>query len=352
MRAIYKVGTGQVVLKEAPFPELGPGQIRVQVAAVGICGTDRASIMSTTDKFVPRILGHEVSGIVTEISPDVEGLAVRVGDRVTVETDGYLCRTCYWCKTEQYNRCDTRTGIGTTTDGGLAEELAIRADAAHKLPDSVSLLEGSLVEPLAVAVHAVVEQSPSLAGQVVVIIGPGAVGQLVAQVAKAVGATPVLVGRSRHAGRLKRAREQGIPYTVDSETEDLAAIVNDLTGGLGAHSVFECSGAESELTVGSQILAKGGRLVLLAFYPGNLPLNANWVMNRELEVVGSRGKRPSSFRTALRLMNSGAIDMASVIDVVLPFEKIDEAFDLVAKGSKVVMVPDQKIIDEDQAKVG
>lgn len=351
MKAILKLGQGEVALKDVPAAELSPDQIRIDVAAVGICGTDRSSINSATDKHVPRILGHEVSGIVAEVGSEANCPGIEVGDRVTVETDAYLCRVCHWCKTEQYQRCASRTGIGTTTDGGLAEQLVIRADAAHKIPDSVSLLAAALTEPLAVAVHAVFEQSPSLAGQVVVVTGPGAVGQLVAQTAKAGGATPILVGCSRHEQRLARAKANGINYTLDCETEDLASLVSDLTGGLGAHSVFECSGSKDQLRAGSEILARGGRLVMLAFYPGDLPITANWAMNRELEIVGSRGKKPSSFRTALRLMGSGAIDMASVIDAVEPFENVDRAFDLVGQGKKVVMVPNLEMVRQDEAKI-
>ena len=161
---------------------------------------------------LPVILGHEVAGRISAIAPDVT-TALVVGDRVTVETDAYRCGRCVYCRREEYNRCPYREGIGTTVDGGLADQLVMPVETVHRLPDGVSLVAGALTEPLAVAVHAVVERSPSLAGEVIVVFGPGAIGLLCAQVARAVGATVVLVGRSRHADRLALARRFGIHHT-------------------------------------------------------------------------------------------------------------------------------------------
>jgi L-iditol 2-dehydrogenase len=178
----------------------------------------------------------------------------------------------------------------------------------HKLPEGLSMAAGSLSEPLAVSVHAVIEQSPPLAGEVVVVIGPGAIGLLCAQVARAVGATVVLVGRSRHADRLELARRLGVDRTVDSETEDVEAVVKSLTDGYGAHSVFECSGAAGILESVPPLLRKGGRIVLVAFFHTPPAVDVDKLINNELELVGSRGKRASSFQTALRLKG---IDLVS-----------------------------------------
>ena len=117
---------------------------------------------------VPRTLGHEVAGTISAIAPDVTA-HLAVGDRVTVETDAYRCGNCEYCLKGEYNRCPYRLGIGTTVDGGLADQLVMPAETVHKLPEGLSMAAGSLSEPLAVSVHAVIEQSPSLAGEVVVV---------------------------------------------------------------------------------------------------------------------------------------------------------------------------------------
>jgi 2-desacetyl-2-hydroxyethyl bacteriochlorophyllide A dehydrogenase len=338
VRALVKFapGPGNVEVRQVPEPELTSGGVLIDVGAVAICGTDRSAIAKGAGMTTPRTLGHEVAGTIRAIAPDVE-TSLRVGDRVTVETDAYRCGVCEYCRKEEYNRCPYRLGIGTTVDGGLADELVMPAATLHRLPDGLSMAAGALSEPLAVAVHGVVEQSPSLAGEVVVVIGPGAIGMLCAQVARAVGATVVLVGRSRHAERLALARRLGVAHTVDSETEDLAAVVGSLTDGYGAHSVFECSGADGVLEQVHTLLRKGGRIVLLAFFHRPPSVDVDKLINNELELVGSRGKRASSFRTALRMVEAGQVQLEPVIGARLPLDDWEKGIELVSKGVKVVL---------------
>jgi 2-desacetyl-2-hydroxyethyl bacteriochlorophyllide A dehydrogenase len=338
VRALVKfaAGPGNVAVQDVPAPELGPGQVLIDVHAVAICGTDRSAIAGGDDMPLPVVLGHEVAGTVRAIAPDVTTDLV-VGDRVTVETDAYRCGRCEYCRKEEYNRCPYRKGIGTTVDGGLADQLVMPAETAHRLPDGTSMAAGALTEPLAVAVHAVIEQSPSLAGEVVVVTGPGAIGLLCAQVARAVGATVVLVGRRRHATRLELARRMGIQHTVDSESTDVEAVVKSLTNGYGAHTVFECSGANGVLEVLPPLLRRGGRIVLVAFFRQPPAVDVDRLTHHELELVGSRGKRASSFRTALRLMEGGQVDLERVIGARLPLDEWEAGIELVAGGTKVVL---------------
>jgi L-iditol 2-dehydrogenase len=181
VRALVKFapGPGNVAVQEVPAPELSPGKVLIDVHAVAICGTDRSAIAGGHDMKVPRTLGHEVAGTIAAIASDVTA-HLAVGDRVTVETDAYRCGNCEYCHKGEYNRCPYRLGIGTTVDGGLADQLVMPAETVHKLPEGLSMAAGSLSEPLAVSVHAVIEQSPPLAGEVVVVIGPGAIGLLCA----------------------------------------------------------------------------------------------------------------------------------------------------------------------------
>ena len=333
----FAPGPGHVAVRDVPAPELTAGKILIDVHAVGICGTDRSAIAGGEDIPVPIVLGHEVAGTISAIAPDVD-MDLVVGDRVTVETDAYRCGRCGYCRKEEYNRCPYRQGIGTTVDGGLADQLVMPADTVHRLPDGISMGAGALTEPLAVAVHAVIEQSPSLAGEVVVVVGPGAIGLLCAQVARAVGATVVLVGRRRHADRLAQARALGIHHTFDSESADVEEFVRSLTEGYGAHSVFECSGAEGVLEGLPPLLRRGGRIVLVAFFPRPPSVDVDRLTRHELELVGSRGKRASSFRTALRLMEGGQVDLERVIGARLPLDEWEAGIELVAAGTKVVLV--------------
>jgi L-iditol 2-dehydrogenase len=211
------------------------------------------------------------------------------------------------------------------------------AETVHRLPAGVSMAAGALTEPLAVAVHAVAERSPSLAGEVVVVVGPGAIGLLCAQVARAVGATVVLVGRRRHSARLALTHRLGIQHPVDAESVDVEALVKSITDGYGAHSVFECSGAKGVVEGAPRLLRRGGRIVLVAFFDEPPTLDIEGLTNDELELVGSRGKRASSFRTALRLMEAGQVDLERIIGARLLFDEWDAALELVAGGMKVVL---------------
>jgi len=338
VRALVKVapGPGNVAVQDVPAPTLTAGKVLIDVHAVGICGTDRSAIAGGEDMRLPVILGHEVAGKISAIAPDVTTDLV-VGDRVTVETDAYRCGRCAYCRREEYNRCPYREGIGTTVDGGLADQLVMPAETVHRLPDGVSLVAGALTEPLAVAVHAVVERSPSLVGEVVVVVGPGAIGLLCAQVARAVGATVVLVGQSRHADRLALARRFGIHHTIDSESTDVASVVGRLTDGYGAHTLFECSGDEGVVEGAPSLLRRGGRVVLVAFFAQPPSVDVERLIDHELELVGSRGKSASSFRTALRLMETGQIDLERVVGARLPLDEWEMGVELVAGGMKVVL---------------
>lgn len=339
MRALvkYAPGPGNVELRDVPRPRPGPGQVLIEVAFAGVCGTDRSALDGHFAGLIPRTLGHEASGIIVELGPDLRRCDLAVGDRVTFETDAYLCGTCRYCRTEQYQRCPQRKGIGTTADGALADALAMPELAVHKLPDEVSLLAAALTEPLAISVHAVIERSPSLAGEVVIVTGPGAIGALTSAVATQVGATTVLVGRSRHAASLANALDRGIAdHALDGDTVDLGAYVAGLTDGYGAHAAFECSSAHEWPARLQPMLRRGGRLVLVALYHGDPPVNFDLLVNREHEIVGSRGKNAQSYRTALRLMADGRIDAESFISEVLPLERWNDGLDLVGQGRKVV----------------
>ena len=326
----------------------GPGQVLVRVVASAVCGTDRAEILGKDTGMTPRVIGHEAAGVVAAIGEGAQ-TSLQVGDRVTMETDAVLCGTCRWCRTEQYQRCPHRLGIGRGVDGALADYLAMPALALHRLPDNVSLLAAALTEPTAVAVHAVIEQSPALAGEVVVVNGPGAVGQLCAQVARAAGATVIMAGLGRHEHKFEMARAAGIRHFVMTDVQNLRDTVMEVSGGDGAHSVYECSGAPGAVESMIPVLSKGGRLVLVAFYKQNPDINVMDLVQNELELVGSRGKKASSFRTALRLMAEGAINALPVIGKVLPLEEWQQGVEYVGVGEKVVFAIDPELIQAERA---
>jgi 2-desacetyl-2-hydroxyethyl bacteriochlorophyllide A dehydrogenase len=332
----YAPGPGSVELRDVPEPVLGRGDVLISVAAVGVCGTDRLAVEGAEHFPTPRILGHEVSGVVEALGPDTEADGLAIGDHVTLETDAYVCGVCHYCAQGENNRCPHRLAIGTTTDGGMAERIAIRRPSVHRLPEGVSLAAGALIEPLSVAVHSVIEQGPPVPGEVVVVTGPGAVGLLVAQVARAVGATVVLIGRERHAERLAVAKSLGIEYAVDGDNTDVKALVDELSDGVGAYVLYECSGGTGIVEDSIPLLQKGARIVLVAFFRTPPVIDIDLLINRELELVGSRGKRSSDYRRALRLVADGQVALEPLITARLPLSEWREGLELMSAGEKVV----------------
>jgi len=319
---------------EVPSPHAGRGQVVIRVAAGGMCGTDLHIAQGTLEVRTPRILGHELSGTITEIGEGVEGLSL--GQRVTTETDASFCGTCAFCLKGDMHLCAKRTGIGTTADGGFADFVAVPAGGVHPLPAAVDLLSGALTEPLAVAVHAVIERGLVQAGERVAVVGPGTVGLLAAQVAQMQGATATLVGLVGHRDRFRLARDLGIGSSLVLDDPAEAPTVEAADGTMDV--VLECSGAPSAFERATRLLRKGGRLVLVGFYGERVAVDLDLIINRELSLIASRGKRPTSFRIALELMGSRRVDPGRLITHRFPLDAWRTAFAVAdGLGTKVVL---------------
>lgn len=339
LKALVKTATGpggmQLLDVERPVP--GPGQLLIGMRAAALCGTDLHIAAGTMPVKPPLILGHELAGVVLELGPGVD--APSVGQRVTTETDAYVCGECAFCRAGDQHRCPKRLAIGTTVAGGLADVVAVPAAGVHLLPERVDFAPGSLTEPLAVAVRAVVERGGIEPGETVVVIGPGTIGLLVAQVALSRGADVTVAGLARHEARFRLAHRLGVTRTVALDRPGELDAIRGGRDGLGVDVVFECSGAPDAVGAGLRWLRKGGRLVLVAFTPGRTePVDLNLVVQQEISIVASRGKRPSSFRLALDLLATGAVQTAPLISHRLPLDRWEEAFAVAGQsGTKVVV---------------
>lgn len=306
----------------------------MRVAAGALCGTDLHIAHGTLRVSTPRILGHELAGTVAEIGSQVDGF--EVGQRITTETDAHFCGTCRFCRAGDMHLCSERTGIGTSADGGFAEYVALPAGGVHLLPAGIDLEAGALTEPLAVAVRAVLERGDVQDGERVAVVGPGPIGLLAAQVAAAQGADVTLVGLTRHAARLEFARGLGVPSTLVLDGAGDG-------GTIGADGMMdvavECSGSAAGLRSAIRFLRKGGRLVLVGFHGAPVAVDLDTIVNRELAIVASRGKRPTSFRLALEFMASGAIDPGRLITHRFALPQWEQAFRAAeGPGAKVLLL--------------
>jgi L-iditol 2-dehydrogenase len=326
MPAVVKTarGEGNVALQEVLMPRPGPGQVLVAVRAAGICGTDLHIYHDEFPTQPPVVLGHELAGEVAAVGEGVTRVAP--GDRVTTETYFHLCGTCRFCRGGQPNLCPERRSIGSGVNGGFAPYVVVPERNVHRLPDGLSFREAALTEPLACVVHGALELPKVTAGDVAVVAGPGAIGLLTLQVARAAGASVVVLGTGVDHRRLELARELGAVATIDVSEVDSASIVQSLTGGWGADIVYECSGAGPAALGLLSHVRRGGQYAQIGLFGKPVAWGLDQVCLKELRVTGSNASVPSAWRTALRLLGEGTVQTAPLISDVIPLAGWEDAF--------------------------
>ncbi|GAC04743.1 zinc-dependent alcohol dehydrogenase [Paraglaciecola chathamensis] len=297
------------------------GEVRLDVGYVGICGTDMHIYHGVMDQRVsiPQTIGHEISGVVAQIGEGVEGFTV--GEKVVVRPLDW-CGECPTCEAGLTHICQNLKFMGIDTPGAFQSSWTVKARTLHKLPGGVDLKQGALVEPLSVACHDV-SRSRLKAGEKAVILGGGPIGQLVAAVAKSVGAE-VLVSEPNDSRRAF-ADELGVKSVNPMDT-DLAAYVDEWTGTKGADVVFEVSGVLPAIQAMTQIAGRRGRIVMVAIHSTQPPIDLFQFFWKELELLGARVYEAKDFDWAIELIASGQIDLKPFISSISPLSDIGSAF--------------------------
>lgn len=342
MLAVRKLarGSGNVRLQEVPEPTAGPGDVIIEVAAAGICGTDLHIWLDEFDTEPPVTLGHEVAGSIAEIGPGVDGWAI--GDRVTTETYFSTCQTCNHCRRGRPNLCAFRRSIGSREDGAFARFLRTPARNLHRLPADLPLEAGALVEPLACVVHGVIATARVNAGDQVVISGPGPIGLLTLMVCKAAGASVTILGTAADHGRLQLALALGADHAVDIQVaDDPVAAVRDVMGVEGADLAIECSGATPAGNMLLNLTARGGRYSQMGLYGKPLQLDLDLICYREIVMTGSNATVPTAWPRAIQLLAEGHIDHRRLITHRYGLADWEAALETVRSkdGVKVLLTP-------------
>ena len=314
MRAAVLVAPGEIALRDCPTPRPAPGEAEIAVAYVGVCGSDQARFAGRMACRGPVIFGHEFSGRVRSVRTAPQGLAP--GQAVAV-APLLNCRTCPVCRAGREHLCASRRLFGTHVDGAMRETVCMPADRVVPLPPHVSLREGALLEPLAVAVHAA-ELAGPLDGAEVAVLGAGAIGMLIAQVARALGACRVLVIDIK-TDRLRLAAHLGFA-AANSASADLPAIVLEHTDGRGAGVVFEATGSPAVASHFAGMVTPGGAVVVAGrmHEPARLDLDA--LLLKEARLLTSRYFTLADFRKALDLLTTGRVATAPLIQAEVPLE--------------------------------
>lgn len=344
MLALQKVarGVGHVELRQVPEPQAGPGQVVLEVAYAGICGTD---LHIYDDEFVtdpPVTMGHEVSGHVVAVGTGVEQL--KVGDRVTTETYFSICGQCVHCRNGAPNLCLTRRSIGSRVNGAFARYVLVPAHNVHVLPEHLSLKAAALTEPLACCVHNVLGQTGVRAGEVAVVSGPGTIGLLAMQLCKAAGALTVVLGTNVDALRLAQAKELGADAAINVQDPgaDVDAYLAELTDGRGADVVFECAGAAPSAAQCLRLVRRRGRYGQVGLFGKPIPLDFDQICYKELVMTGSNATVPWSWQRAIDIASRGQIALEPLVSDTFPLAQWETAFDKFRskQGFKTMLTPE------------
>ena len=338
MRALLKTGpgVGDLELKEWPEPNPAPDEVKLKIAAAGICGTDIHIIKGEWPSSPPVVLGHEFCGTVVEVGTHVRRF--KPGDRVVASNPAQTCGKCYHCRAGNPFMCSHRVSAGYMIDGAFAEYICIREERCHSLPDHVSFRQAALGEPLSVAVHAVIERTTVHAGDLVLVAGPGAVGLLTMLVAKLEGARVIVAGVAKDRTRLTLAEELGADVVVDSSTEDLVGIVGRLSDGEGADLVYECSGVANSLDLCWAAVRREGTLAQVGIYPSRIETDFNKVVMKELTVIGSFGYVWNSWRRSIQLLSEKRIKTEALISHEVLLSQFEEAFRITQDGTATKVI--------------
>ena len=334
MKAVVYRGKDQVAVEDRPVPVPGEGEVLIRVHYAGICGTDLSIVAGQHPRAQPSlVMGHEFVGTIEDIGPSVRS-DFQPGDRVVVEPL-ISCGHCYACRAGFAHVCERLGLYGIDADGAFAEFVNVVADKTLKIPDTLSDLEAALIEPLAVAVHAV-RLSSLKVGDVACVLGGGPIGLLTALVASQVRLRDLLlVERQPH--RIDIAREFGLS-TFDSSQGDVAEEVQRRTNGRGVDVLFEAAGAPETILAAPRLCCVRGEIVQVAMpkTPRQMDIVA-WTF-RELTLKGVRVYDAHDFERAIALASEWPHDLTRLLSAPYPFERAAEAFAAAKEGDKVLKV--------------
>ncbi len=345
MRGFTFRGPGRAELSELPDPTPGPGEVLLRVDSNTVCGTDLRIMRGEKSAGVRPgvVLGHEVSGTITELGDGVEGY--ETGTLCGVSPI-FACGVCRYCQTGLENLCESARVVGYEVDGGLGEWMVIpavgvRAGRLVPAPDGIPPEQLSLAEPLACCLNGL-DQYRVEVGDVVVVLGAGPIGLFHLQLARIGGARAVVVS-DPSPSRRSVAAELGADVTVDPTGDDLTAVVADLTGGRGANVAVVCIGRPALVNDALNLVGKRGRVSVFAGLAGKgwAEVEANLIHYKEITVVGAANSGRADYERAVALISSGRVDTARMVTHRYPLDKTAEAIESVAggEGIKVAVLP-------------
>lgn len=339
MKAAVLEAPGKLILKEVPIPRLKPDEVLIKVGACGICGSDvryylgenpwSLHTLGIEESMPPNtILGHEVAGEIFEVGSS--SFKSRLGERVGIIAFK-SCGKCYYCRRGLHNLCKEMLHIGHDgrwhdvdyIPGGYAEYMPVWEDKAHPIPQNISFEEATQLDGLAVAVHAV-NRARILPGESIAIIGMGPIGLMVLQVAKNVGATDTIAIDIREKP-LEVASKLGADITLNGKEKDIVKDILKETDGEGVNVVFDTVGNENTVMQGLSMLARGGRLILVALSKRKITLDLTLFSGERL-MTSSANNLYHEYTIAVELLSHNRVRVRPFITHIFSLDEIEEAF--------------------------
>ncbi len=323
MKAAVYHGPGDLRVEEVPVRKLKDNEVKIQVKYCGICGTDIHIFHGDggcCDVTPPLVPGHEFSGVVAEVGAGVK--AVKVGDRVTGDPND-MCGECYFCKNGMQHFCKNNIGIGTTVDGGFAEYVIMREKQAYKVSDELSFIEAAMAEPISCCLHGI-DLCNIKAGDTVLVMGGGPIGMIMMQLAKNAGASKVIMSEPVEEKR-EQALKLGATKTIDPLHEDVEDVLAEYCENVNV--VIECVGNVHTQADAVRFAGKGATIMYfgLAAPEESFPIRPDDIFKKELHITSSY-INPYSFERAIQILESGTVELESLITNVVPLDDIADVF--------------------------
>ncbi len=316
---------GEITFHEIPIPEAGEGQVLVRIHIIGICGSD-IHVYHGKHPFTkyPVTQGHEVSGEIMALGKDVKDFTI--GQKVTIEPQEY-CGKCYPCTHGKYNLCEELKVMGFQTTGTASHYFAVDASKVTPIPENMGYEEGAMIEPLAVAVHAV-RRAGDVAGLKIAVIGAGPIGNLVAQTAKGMGAAQVMVTDVSDY-RLKLAKECGADFVVNTKDKEFGAAMLESFGTDKADIIYDCAGNDITINQAIRCARKGSTIILVAVFADMAKADLAVLNDHELDMNTTMMYRHEDYVKAIEMVEDGKIFLRPLMSRVFPFDQFKQAYEYI-----------------------
>jgi L-iditol 2-dehydrogenase len=338
LRAVVLEAPESLAVEDRSPREPGRGEVELDVSSTGICGTDVSIFSGKIPVRHPRILGHEIAGVVASLGDDVEGLAP--GARVVVDPNLY-CGHCYQCSKGQENICPNGALLGRDRDGAFRDRIVVPASNVYGLPNGVSELVAPLIQVLTVCAHGQ-RGAPLFPGDSALILGLGVTGLLHTQIAKARGASP-LIGVTRSESKRRLAGQLGADLVLDAADDRLDDRIKEATSGRGPDVVIECVGLVETLARSIRWVRIGGHVVLygtITAREGALPFYQLYY--KEVTLTNPRAAKPEDFPSSLDLVAGGCVRLEPMVTDTFPLERAAEAIEAARQSSTLKVILDHR----------